>query len=109
MTRRHRIIIMKIETPKRVTLPNGRTYVARYKCVTRAHLPANIHLRWPYKQRASPRGRCCQQIAVLQGRGLGSNILKFSKKITKTSVVQELGKMALNELPNLYNKGTDKI
>ena len=30
-------------------------------------------------------------------------------KIAKTPVVQELGKMALNQLPSLYNKDTSKI
>ena len=48
--------MMKRETPKRVTLPNGRTFVARYECVTCNHLPANILLRRPYKQRAAPCG-----------------------------------------------------
>ena len=52
-----------------------------------------------------PRGRRCGQIAVQQGHGFGSNILKFAKK----AVVQELDKMALNKLPNLYNKGINKI
>ena len=41
------IIMIKKETPKRVTLPDGRTFVARYRGVTRAHLPANIRLRHP--------------------------------------------------------------
>ena len=44
--------MMKRETPKRVTLPNSRTFIARYKRATHAYLPANIHLRQPYKQRA---------------------------------------------------------
>ena len=101
--------MMKRETPKSLTLPNGRTFIARYERVTRNHLPANIHLRRPYKQIAAPRGRRGRQIAVQQGRGLGSNILKFAKKVAKTPIVQELGKMTLNELPNLYNKGTNKI
>ena len=56
-----------------------------------------------------PRGRHCGQIAVQQGHGFGSNILKFAKKIAKKPVVRELDKMALNKLPNLYNKGINKI
>ena len=97
--------MMKRETTETVTVPNGRTFVARDERATHNHLPANIHLRRPYKQRAAPRGRHrCQQ-----GRGIGSNILKFAKKVAKTPIVQELGKIVLNELPNLYNKGTNKI
>ena len=30
---------------------NGRTFLACYQRTTRAHLPANIHLARPYKQR----------------------------------------------------------
>ena len=38
-----------------------------------------------------------------------SSILKLAKKVVKTPIVRELGWMALRELPNLYNKGTNKI
>ena len=108
MTRRDRIIMMKIETPKRLPLPHGRTSVARYKRVTRAHLPANIRLKRLCRQRAVPWGTSWQ-ISIQWGRGLGSNILKFVEKVIKTPIVQELGTMALNELPYLLNKGTNKI
>ena len=37
--------MMKRKTPKGVTLPNGRTFVARYKRVTQSYLPSNIRLR----------------------------------------------------------------
>ena len=57
MTKRDRMIMMKRERPKRVTLPNGRTFIARYQCATRAHLPANVCLARPYKERAAPKGR----------------------------------------------------
>ena len=97
--------MMKRETPERVSLPNGGTFVSRYECVTPNHLPANIHLR--VLTRAALRGRRRRQIAVQQG--LGCNILKFAEKVAKTPIVLELGKMALNELPNLYNKGTNTV
>ena len=44
MTKRDRILMMERERPKRVTLPNGRTFIVRYQRVTRAHLPANVRL-----------------------------------------------------------------
>ena len=40
-------------------------------------------------------------MAVQRGRGLYSSILKFAKKIAKTTVERQLGEMALNEIPNL--------
>ena len=47
---------MKLTTPKRVTLPNGRKFVAGYKRIPRDHLPPNIVMRRTYTQRAAPRG-----------------------------------------------------
>ena len=49
--------MVKRDVPKRVTLPNGRTFLARYKRTTRAHLTANIHLARSYKERAAPKGK----------------------------------------------------
>ena len=57
MARRTKIIMVKWDVPKRVTLPNGRTFLACCKRTTRAHLPANIHLARPYKQFAAPQGK----------------------------------------------------
>ena len=57
MTKQDRMIMMKRERPKRVTLPNVRTFIARYQGVTRAHLLANVPLARPYKERAAPEGR----------------------------------------------------
>ena len=56
MARRDRIVMVKRQNPKRVTLPNGRSFYARDKRATRTDLPANVRLERPYKQRAAPRG-----------------------------------------------------
>ena len=47
--------MMKLNVPKRVTLLNGRTFVARYKRIPRDQLPPNIVMRRTYTQRAAPR------------------------------------------------------
>ena len=49
--------MVKRQNPKRVTLPNGRTFYARYRRATRAELPANVRLNGPYRWRAAPRGQ----------------------------------------------------
>ena len=90
------IIMIKRKTPRSVTLPDGRTFVVKYRHVICAHFPANILLRHPYRQRAAPQGRH-QQIAIQQGSGLGSNFLKFVKMIAKTPVVRGLGAMDLDK------------
>ena len=57
MARRNRIIMVKRDILKRVTLPNGRTFLAHYRRTTRAHLPENIHLERPYKEHPAPKGK----------------------------------------------------
>ena len=85
MARRDRIVMVKQQTPKKVTLPNGRTFYARYKRATRPDLRANIRLEQPYKQRAAPKGRRRQ---VRQGRrGFKSTfgkLIRFAKELEIT-------------------------
>ena len=57
MARRDRIVMVKQQTPRKVTLPNRRTFYAIYKRATGANLPANVRLEQPYEQRAVPKGR----------------------------------------------------
>ena len=57
MRRKRNYAMEKLSVPKRVTLPNGRTFVARYKRISRDDLPLNIVMRRTYRQRAAPRGR----------------------------------------------------
>ena len=63
----------KLDVPKRVTLPNGRTFIARYKRVSRSQLPANVILRRTYQQRVADRGRRRRRRRK-GGRGLFSSI-----------------------------------
>ena len=72
MRRKKNYAMMKLNFPKRVTLPSGRTFVARYKRIRRDQLPPNIVMRRTYTQIASPRGRKRRQ------RGL--RIVDFVKK-----------------------------
>ena len=84
MARRDQIVMVRRQNPKRVTLPNGRTVLARYRRATRTELPANVRLERPYRQRAAPRGR--RQHVRQGGRGFKSAFKKafnFAKKISK--------------------------
>ena len=93
----------KLDTPKRVTLTNGRVFYAKYKPVKCSELPPNIILRRNYRQRAAPRGR--RRRVVQQGRGIFSTL----KKIAKNPVVWKLRKKGLSYVPQLYNYGISKI
>ena len=57
MRRKRNYAMMKLNVPKRVVLPNGRTFVACYKRISRAELPPNTVMCRTYRQRAVPRGR----------------------------------------------------
>ena len=91
----------KLNTPKRVTLPNGRTFLARYKRVPRSELPPHITIRRRYRQRAAPRGRRRGQ----RGRG----IFDFVKKVMKNPMVRGLGRQAVKHLATIDNAATSKI
>ena len=81
--------MVKRQNPKRVTLPNDRTFYARYKRTTRAELPANVRLERPYRQRAAPRGR--RRVRVQGGRGFKSafrKVLNFAKKLVKIKLLE---------------------
>ena len=49
--RRNNIVLVKRDTSKRVTLPNGRTFLAKYRRVTRQYLPGGITIARSYKGR----------------------------------------------------------
>ena len=74
MLTRDNIIPMKRERPKAIELPEGRTFCARYKWVTRNHLPTNIRMRRWNRQKAAPRNRCCRHPCQGGQRGWGLNI-----------------------------------
>ena len=122
MPPRDRIIMIKRAQPKRVTLPNGRTFIARYRRATRNDLPANVSLPRIYKERAAPKNKRRRrrravipyrerQRAVLRrraraqrGRGLGS-IFKKAYKLGKRAINSRLGRRiaraAVSEIPDV--------
>ena len=112
MAWRDRIVMVKQQTPKKVTLPNGRIFYARYKRATRADLPANVRLEWPYKQRATPKGRCRQ---VRQGgRGFKSvfgKLKRFAKafKNVAGTVLKEVPGATGNLSKRVKNKKLKSI
>ena len=109
MPPRDRIIMIKRATPKRVTLPNGRTFLARYRRATRDDLeraaPKGKRRRrriisYRERQRAALRRRAREQ----RGRGLGS-VFKKAYKLGKRALNSRLGRRitraAVSEIPDL--------
>ena len=127
MPPRNRIIMIKRATPKRVTLPDGRTFLARYKRATREDLPPNISLPRVYKERAAPKGRRRKrrrlapyrerQRAALRrraqrGRGLGSafkKAYKLGKRALNSRLGKKVSRAVVSEVPDLLEKLGGKV
>ena len=127
MPPRNRIIMIKRATPKRVTLPDGRTFLARYKRATRDDLPPNINLPRVYKERAAPKGkrrrrrrlapyrerqRAALRRRAQRGRGLGS-VFKKAYRLGKRALNSRLGKRVaravVSEAPDVLEKLGGKV
>ena len=94
--------MMKLNVPKRVTLPNDRTFVAHHKrIIPRDKLPPNIVMRGTYSQRAAPRGRRRRQ----QGRG----IFAFVKKVARNPLVKSIARKGLEYAPGVYRNLTKRV
>ena len=75
--------MVKLNVPKRVTLPNGRTFIARYKRIKICEVPSNIVMRRTYAQRAAPRGSRRRRRAQQ-----GQEVFDFVKKVSKNPLVK---------------------
>ena len=99
----------KLDVPKRVTLPNGRTFTARFRRATRTELPNNITMRRTYRNnfargaRRIPTGR--RRRRAQSGRGLFS----FMKKVVKNPILRDIARTGAKYLPGLYKEATTKI
>ena len=92
---------MKLNVPKRVTLPNGRTFVACYKRIPRDQLPPNIVMRRTYTQRPASRGR--------RRRQRGHGIFDFVKKVARNPLVKSITRKGLEYAPGLYHNLTKRV
>ena len=95
MRRKENYAMKKLDVPKRVVLPNGRTLFARYKRIKREELPPEIIMRRTYRQRAAPRGR-------RRRRQRGRGIVEVTKKALKNPMVRAAAKKVLEYAPGLY-------
>ena len=65
MRRKRNYVMMKLNVPKRVVLPNGRTFVARYKQISRAELPPNIVIGKELRQEVVDEGEEVAEYLIL--------------------------------------------
>ena len=118
MAPRDRIIMIKRATPKRVTLPNGRTFLARYRRATRDDLPPNVTFPRVYKERAAPKGKRRRRMSYRdrqraalrrrareqRGRGIGSafkKAFKLGKKAFNSRLGRRITRAVVSEIPDV--------
>ena len=104
LRRKENYPIRKLAVPKRVNLPNGRTFVARYERIKRSELPPEIRMRRTYRQRAAPRNRRKRQ-PQQQGQG----IVSVAKKVLSNPAFRAAAKKGLEYAPGLYRNITKRI
>ena len=119
---RNKILLRQELIPQRVTLPDGRTFLARYESVSRNNLRSNVTIRrsrtiGPKRQR---KRRTQQQGAETLGSVFnpGKNLLTLDAlrkglDIGSRTITSEIGKKVIDKgikhAPELYNHDTNKI
>ena len=100
MPLRNNFLLRRLAQPRRVTLPNGRTFLAQYERVNRASLyPTNVRIKRTYRQKIGPRGQRKQRKKQPEGSGYidSQNIrrgIDLGKRAANTGI--DLGKRAAN-------------
>ena len=110
MAQRDRTVMVKWQTPKKVTLPNGRTFYARYKQATHTDLPADVRLEQTCKQRAAPNGR--RHWVRQGGRGFKSafgKLKRFAKKVGNNKAFENVVGAVLKEVPGAIGNLSKRV
>ena len=95
MAPRDNIVMSRKATPKRITLPNKRTFIAQYQRERRDELPKNVILRRKYKRRVASKTKR-RKVAVRREKGIGSTF----DKILKNPIVRRLVRETLKRAPD---------
>lgn len=83
----------KRDTLKKVTLPNGRTFYAKYERVARSNLSANIRMNRTHRGRKAVGRRGRKQT--------GQGLISTFKKIAKHPTTKQLIKTGAEHMPEL--------
>ena len=101
MRRKRNYIIQKHAKTKRVTLPNGRTFLASYKRVKRSDLPPHLVMRKEY--------RLLQEVKTMKKRTAGTGNFWLYKKSSKNPIVRSVAKKGLEYVPGIYHNLTKRV
>ena len=120
MPLRNNILLRRVVQPRRVTLLNGRTFLARYEGVNRANIyPTNVRIKRTYTQKIGPRrqrkpGKKQQQQEgsgyidsqnIIRGIDLGKRAPNTGIDLGKRAANTEVGRMIVDGVVSLIPKG----
>ena len=88
LRRRNNIVLVKRDTPKKVTLPNGRTFYGKYRRVTALYLPGGTTIARTYK-----------------GRPVQARPIKAPARAKPANAVRPRARAAANALLNIARTG----
>ena len=103
-------VMKKLDRPKKLTLSNGRTFVARFKRAKRSELPDNIIMRRTYRNN-NAKGARRKKTGGKRGRKkqTGKGIFSSLKKLARNPILRDIARTGAKYLPGLYKGGVGKI
>ena len=103
-------VMKKLDRPKKVTLSNGRTFVARFKRAKRSKLSDNILMRRTYRNNFA-KGARKKRTGGRRGRKkqTGKGIFSSLKKLARNPILRDIARTGAKYLPGLYQGGVNKI
>ena len=103
-------VMKKLDSPKRVTLSDGRTFVARFRRAKRSELPNNILMKRTYRNNFA-KGARKRRTGGRRGRKRqsGKGIFSILKKVAKNPILRDIARTGAKYLPGLYQGGVNKI
>ena len=127
MPPRDRIIMIKRERPKRVTLPDGRTFLARYDApqekifllifIYQEYINKKLHQKVNEEKnnrliayRQGQRGALRRR--AQRGRGIGSilkKVFKLGKRALNSRLGKRLARAVISEVPDVLEKLSGKV
>ena len=118
MPLRNNILLRRLAQPRQVTLPIGRTFLARYELVNRASLyPTNVRIKRTYRRKIGPRRQRKLRKKQQEGSGyidsqniirridLGKRAANTGIDLGKRAANTEVGRMIVDDVVSLIPKG----
>ena len=100
-------MLRRLAKPRQVSLPDGRTFLARYERVNRASLyPTNVRIKRTYRQKIGPRRQKKTRKKHQEGSGYidSQNIIR-GIDLGKRAANTEVGCMTVDDVVGLIPKG----